>query len=165
MSGLIKQKIILSGKKVFQHKGEEPMKYRCKKIDYTGCHPEIASHLQRGEAVWCRVWDENPTPDDLCGYVVNYDIVKHESPYHVEFDDGEYRDWFKYAEPIPQSERRLKKASEVIAECEARGMKFRYSNNSIPPSWYGNDEHIAAFMLADCGKSESKYIWPDWCWR
>ena len=32
-------------------------KYNTKPIDFTGCHPVIAEHLKRGEAIECRVWD------------------------------------------------------------------------------------------------------------
>lgn len=39
-------------------KTEDKMpKYKTKKIDYTGCHPVIAKHLQRGDAILCHVWD------------------------------------------------------------------------------------------------------------
>ena len=32
-------------------------KYNTKPIDFTGCDPEIAEHLKRGEAIECIVWD------------------------------------------------------------------------------------------------------------
>ena len=30
-------------------------KYKTKPIDFEGCHPVIAEHLRRGEAILCRV--------------------------------------------------------------------------------------------------------------
>lgn len=102
--------------------------------------------------MWCRVWDEDESSK---GYVIAYLDIE-ELLYGVA--DGSA---WQHAEPIPQPERRLKRASEIIAECERRGWVLYHSG------WTGKEKgegYICLDMLADCGKSESKYNWPNWAW-
>lgn len=136
-------------------------KYKTKSIDYTGCNPTIAAYLQRGEAVWCRVWDFNYEHAPNCN-VVGFMSDSHGRKYMTENGSS-----WNHAEPIPQPERRLKKASEIIAECERRGWTLRLNMPSDSFGWYDGSHFNWIFCeyFQDCGKTESRFNWPDWAWE
>ena len=73
-------------------------KYNTKPIDFTGCHPVIAEHLKRGEAIECLVWDEEGE-SKFKAWVYGY---AQETTYKYKTKEDKYA----CAEPIPSKGRR-----------------------------------------------------------
>ena len=94
-------------------------KYNTKPIDFTGCHPVIAEHLKRGEAIECRVWD-NTDLDGEVGIVVGYSAS---SAYPYRCDNAE-NSIYCYAEPIPRKVRRIMPPERAIPVLIANGWRF-----------------------------------------
>ena len=99
------------------------MKYYTKptaSADYTGCHPVIAEHLKRGEAIECWVSDSFERP---CGgnsprkFVVQY-LAGQKFPYYINGDV------YKFAEPIPHKVRRIMPPERAIPVLIANGYEF-----------------------------------------
>ena len=68
-------------------------KYNTKPIDFTGCHPVIAEHLKRGEAIECLVWDWEGVPK-FKAWVYGY---AQDTTYKYKTKEDKYA----CAEPIP----------------------------------------------------------------
>lgn len=69
-------------------------KFKTRPHDYTGCDPDIAAALKRGEDIWCQVWDlSHHRPDN--DWVEGYDIRDGQMAYFV------HDNMFEYAKPIP----------------------------------------------------------------
>ena len=89
-------------------------KYDTEPIDFTGCHPVIAEHLKRGEAIVCKVWDDgHPHEEVRC--VVGYWSETYVSEGIVEWD---------HAEPIPRKVRRIMPPERAIPVLIANGWRF-----------------------------------------
>lgn len=102
---------------------EEPKmpKYTTEPIDYTGCHPVIAEHLKRGEAILCRVREyDHSTPE--VSYVHAY-IKKFPWGYNTISLDGYYTTC-KYAEPISVKRRVLMSAEKAVVKLIENGWKL-----------------------------------------
>ena len=125
-------------------------KYKTKPITYEGCDPVIAEHLRRGEAVLCKVWDNNSTKEEK--YVLGF-FSAGAYPY------GTDNDQFEHAEAIEfKTETRVKKASEICKWMEDRGVVATYAGVwEFPPGFTNR-------MFQYCGKvPSSKHKWhPDW---
>ena len=91
------------------------MKYNTRPIDYTGCHPVIAEHLKRGEAIECRVWDTGREPNEEKRYVIGYEQRTYITSGVVE--------WY-YAEPIPIKVKRIMPPERAIPVLIAEGWAF-----------------------------------------
>lgn len=126
-------------------------KYKTKPIDYTGCDPVIAEHLKKGEAIYCKCWDDYEQ-DFKYAYVIIYNI-KQDLPYKAEFY------CYKHATPV-LSRTRVKKASEIVKWLEDNG--YRVNENG---SWvHFNFEKLtfSYIMFQYCGKESSDtFDWLD----
>ena len=100
-------------------------KYTTEPIDYTGCHPVIAEHLKRGEAILCRV------TDDYCNnWVVNFMVsgYRKHSPFHYSgwFIGGDGNVYaYAYAEPIPTKRKVLMSAEKAVVKLIERGATIK----------------------------------------
>ena len=113
-------------------------KYTTKPIDFTGCHPVIAEHLKRGEAIECWVSDSFIRP---CGgnsprkFVVRY-FAGQKSPYYTNGDV------YKFAEPIALKTKRIMPPERAIPVLIAEGWRFNEYGNLVCP---GEEISVSAF--------------------
>ena len=105
------------------------MKYNTKPIDFTGCHPVIAEHLKRMEAIECRVWDDNNPEGGRKQFVCQY-MGSSKYPYTYTTDSGAY--WM-YAEPIPIKVKRIMPPERAIPVLIAEGWRFGASGQMDGP--------------------------------
>ena len=132
-------------------------KYNTKPIDFTGCHPVIAEHLKRGEAIECRVWDST----GMCGgvgFVVGYS-ASNAHPYRC---DNAGSSIYRRAEPIHAKDKikRIMLPERAIPVLIAEGWSFDDSGNLVG---YGISVLTSMFRLM--GKplydpKASMYAWP-----
>ena len=104
-------------------------KYTTKPIDFTGCHPVIAEHLKRGEAIECRVWSDL-SGESRTGYVIGFSA----SNLHRYRCDNEGVSVHRHAEPIPIKAKRIMPPERAIPVLIAEGWKFRSSGSIVGPS-------------------------------
>ena len=126
-------------------------KYTTKPIDFTGCHPVIAEHLKRGEAIECFVHDNN-----------GYGHQRHWITAYWEGAPYPYRtgtEAFRYAEPAPRKVRRIMPPERAIPVLIAGGWSFM-SNGVM----YGPDESIRHEMFRLMGRSLDDHCVGDWSW-
>lgn len=105
---------------------EEPKmpKYTTEPIDYANCHPVIAEHLKRGEAILCRVRDSSEAAWKdgfmVSGYR-NRGVTQ--LRYTGWFVDGKCNS-FCYAEPIPAKRKVLMSAEKAVVKLIENGWKL-----------------------------------------
>ena len=128
-------------------------KYTTKPIDFTGCHPVIAEHLKRGEAIECLVWDNRKESGNL-KFVVGYYTGKR---YSYQCNDGMISSWM-YAEPIPHKVRRIMPPERAIPVLIAEGWSFDDSGNLV--GYKKNSILTTLFKLMGKPLSDTK-VW-DW---
>ena len=130
------------------------MKYNTKPIDFTGCHPVIAEHLKRGEAIECKVWDHKNLARRV-GFVVGYSA---NSAHPYQYNNGST---YCYAEPSPVKVKieRIMPPERAIPMLIAEGWSFDDSGNLV-----GHGISVLTSMFRFMGKplSDSKalYVWP-----
>ena len=96
-------------------------KYTTEPIDYSGCHPVIAEHLKRGEAILCRVKEFEHSTSNLA-YVHGY--IKSFTWHYITISlDGVYTTC-QYAEPIPTKRRVLMSAEKAVVKLIENGWKI-----------------------------------------
>ena len=130
------------------------MKYTTRTIDYTGCHPVIAEHLKRGEAIECLVWSNSAFSKKVVGVVTGYE-VDGEYPYRIA-PTGNSR----YAKPIPQKTRRIMPPERAIPVLIAEGWVFSTDGRLVGP-----EQTIIQTMFHCMGRpvddpSVSPWSWP-----
>ena len=131
------------------------MKYTTSTIDYTGCHPVIAEHLKRGEAIECLVWDK-PIKAGFSRFVDGYNARKRFA-YHC--DDILCSNW-ECAEPIPRKVRRIMPPERAIPVLIAEGYKFSVDGRLVGP-----EQTLVSPMFWCMGKlindpAAIPWIWP-----
>lgn len=126
-------------------------KYNTKPIDYTGCHPVIAEHLKRGEAIKCNVWDNYR--DHEVVWVCLYEMGA-KYPYRNITGTG-----WKDAEPIPLKTRRIMPPERAIPTLIAEGWSFT-STGSIAGPGISVLPEMYALMGGDVDDEVNKYAWP-----
>lgn len=131
-------------------KGAEEPKYPTKNINYDGCHPVIAEHLQRGEMILCKVWDGDKPPTPSEEWVLCY---QKDSSYSYSTNTG---DIFNNAEPVVQKRTVVKKASVIVQWLEENGYTPDADGWSAPGKNNWNHERFQ-----HCGKEPSE----DWHWE
>ena len=94
-------------------------KYNTRPIDFTGCHPVIAEHLKRGEAIECFVHD-SPARGYRRRWVYAYWIGE-KYPYRTRIEA------FRYAEPMPRKAKRIMPPERAIPVLIAEGWRFNTS--------------------------------------
>ena len=128
------------------------MKYSTRPIDYTGCHPVIAEHLRRGEAIECWVWSNSAFSKKVVGIVAGYE-VDGEFPYRIAPTMNS-----RYAEPIPRKVRRIMPPERAIPVLIAEGCAFDARGALI-----GEPYCIVPQMFAKMGRplEDNSWKWPD----
>lgn len=129
------------------------MKYNTKPIDYTGCHPVIAEHLKRMEAIECRVWDDDDLQFDSRRFVCQY-MGGEEYPYIA--DSGVH--WM-YAEPIPLKVRRIMPPERAIPVLIAEGWRFGSYGQMDGPA-----QTILPAMFYNMGRRLDDPNTTSWSW-
>ena len=127
-------------------------KYNTKPIDFTGCHPVIAEHLKRGEAIECFVWDyeeEFKVKAWVYGYAPNTTY---------KYKTKEYK--YACAEPIPRKIKRIMPPERAIPVLISEGWSFDDSGNLV-----GCGISVLTTMFRLMGKplsdpKASMYAWP-----
>ena len=131
-------------------------KYTTKPIDFTGCHPVIAEHLKRVEAVECKVWSDL-SGESQTGYVIGFSA----SNLHRYRCDNEGVSVHRHAEPIPRKVRRImppERAIRVLIENGWRFNQFGQMENGVRPFILPG-----AYQMMGCTLEEAeKYdmYWP-----
>ena len=110
-------------------------KYKTKPINFSGCHPVIAKHLKRGEAIECEVWDIKGMSGSV-RIVVGFS-ANNEHPYADENDTT-----WRHAEPIRLKVKRIMPPERAIPVLIAEGWKFDYHGNLVCP---GEEISVSAF--------------------
>ena len=131
---------------------EDNMKYNTRPIDYTGCHPVIAEHLKRGEAIKCKVWDDYRDHEVVWVYL--YEMGA-KYPYRNITGTG-----WKDAEPIPIKTKRIMPPERAIPTLIAEGWSFNDGGNLV-----GCGINVLTGMFRLMGKplsdpKASMYAWP-----
>ena len=93
-------------------------KYTTKPIDFTGCHPVIAEHLKRGEAIECFVRDSPARGHKRCLVFAYWNEQKY--PYRTGTEA------FRYAEPIPRKVRRIMPPERAIPALIKEGWRLNH---------------------------------------
>ena len=127
-------------------------KYNTKPIDFTGCHPVIAEHLIRGEAIECFVWDyeeEFKIKAWVYGYAPNT-ICKYKAK---EFN-------YACAEPIPSKGRRIMPPERAIPTLIADGWEFTSTGYLSGPTCILTPK-MYALMGGDIDGEARNFAWPD----
>ena len=129
-------------------------KYNTKPIDFTGCHPVIAEHLKRSEAIECRVWDitgHGGRVEIVVGYLAS-------SAYPYRCGDTRIS-IYRHAEPIPIKTRRIMPPERAIPMLIAKGFAFTSEGWLI-----GNGFTLTPQMYVFMGKyldgEASEFTWP-----
>ena len=107
--------------------GSNRMKYNTKPIDFTGCHPVIAEHLKRGEAIECFVWD-NPLYVDKRRLFVHFYNITAPCKYITE------KNPYRYATPIARKTKRIMPPERAIPVLIAEGWRFNPSGQMDGPA-------------------------------
>ena len=142
-----------NGNTIFNMEGRMP-KYQTEPIDYTGCHPIIAKHLQQNLAINCIVCDNrgaNPPPTMIRKYNIRSDY-----PYC-----GDSGSW-KHAEPIEIKVMKtvVKPASVIVKWLEDSGYKVVGNGFWVRTGCV----QFNPIMFQECGKEPTKrFNWnPAW---
>ena len=126
-------------------------KYTTKPIDFTGCHPVIAEHLKRGEAIECIVYDSPSCEYKRCWVLAYY--VGNKYPYRT----GE--EAFRYAEPIPRKVKRIMPPERAIPVLIANGWAFTSTGYLAGPSFVLFPKMYA--LMGGCVDGEAnEFAWP-----
>lgn len=126
-------------------------KYNTRPIDFTGCHPVIAEHLKRGEAIECRVWDITGMGGRV-GIVVGYSASS-AHPYRCDNDGSSI---YRHAEPLPIKVKRIMPPERAIPVLIAEG--WRFDENGV----LLGDQPIIPPMFKEMGGpiDNSLAVWP-----
>jgi len=129
-------------------------KYNTRPIDFTGCHPVIAEHLKRGEAIECWVQDcEKPSRQLRKEWVCSYSKEESRS-----YRTTEGLSW-RYAEPIPLKVKRIMPPERAIPMLIAGGWRFNASGDMIGPVY-----SVVTNMFKLMGKPLSDPKVSEWKW-
>lgn len=130
-------------------------KYNTKPINFTGCHPVIAEHLKRGEAIECKVWDAKCMGEGV-GFVVGYS-ASNAHPYRC---DNIGSSIYRHAEPIPSKVRRIMPPERAIPVLIAEGWIFTSTGFLTGPDCV-LAPGMYALMGGDVDGEANKFTWPD----
>lgn len=130
-------------------------KYNTRPIDFTGCHPVIAEHLKRGEAIECRVWDttgQGRRVEIVVGYLAS-------SAYPYRCDNTE-TSIYRHAEPIPLKVKRIMPPERAFPVLIAEGWVFDDCGHMVG---CGSSVVTPMFKLMGTPLSDpktSRWVWP-----
>ena len=131
-------------------------KYTTKPINFTGCHPVIAEHLKRGQAIECRVWDyKNHAP--RIGMVVGFSASS-KCPYNC--DESGVSAWV-HAEPITLKTRRIMPPERAIPVLIAKGFAFT-SEGWLIGNGFTLTPQMYALMGNDLDVVVNESAWPSY---
>ena len=126
-------------------------KYTTKPIDFTGCHPIIAEHLKRGEAIECFAHDNN-----------GYGPQRHWITAYWRGATYPYRtgtEAFRYAEPTRRKVRRIMPPERAIPTLIAEGWAFTSAGYLTGPSCVLVPK-MYALMGGDVDGEANEFAWP-----
>ena len=115
-------------------------KYTTEPIDYTGCHPVIAEHLKRGEAILCRVWGygtKEEWQDQKPERVIAFKGGRY--PYTTLDSAGSWRN----AEPIPVKRKVLMSAEKAVVKLIENGWKVSEDGKRLK----GSSQEVSTLYL------------------
>jgi len=129
--------------------------YKTKKISYEGCNPVVQKHLKKGEAILCEVYDSKESLSIRPKEYIQY--YSEGARLYYTLDNI----YWKYAEPVIQTQTYVRKASEIVRWFEESGWEFNMD------AWDSPDIGDNAFLIEMfkwCGKPKpSQYDWnPAW---
>ena len=130
-------------------------KYNTRPIDFTGCHPVIAEHLKRGEAIECRVWSDL-SGESQTGYVIGFSA----SNLHRYRCDNEGVSVHRHAEPITIKAKRIMPPERAIPTLIAKGWSFTSAGYLTGPSCVLVPK-MYALMGGYVDGEANKFTWPD----
>ena len=120
-------------------------KYKTKPINFEGCHPVIAEHLKRGEAILC---------EDSSGQRAYVHAYK--AGYYNPYVANGVANLMCDAKPV-ETKLRFKKASEIIRWLEDEGANYNHANECF--EYIDNRSCLIPISIADicniAGKIES----------
>lgn len=124
-------------------------KYNTRPIDFTGCHPVIAEHLKRGEAIECFVWDREEgltIKAWVCGYASD-----------TTYKYRTIKEAFRHAGPIPIRVKRIMPPERAIPVLIAEGWRFDSRGALI-----GEMYCVVPQMFEKMGKplEDNSWKWP-----
>ena len=129
-------------------------KYNTRPIDFTGCHPVIAEHLKRGEAIECFVGDlENLDKAHRC-FVIGFACSE---KYKYKTAGHECR--YVYAEPIARKVKRIMPPERAIPVLIAKGWSFTSAGYLTGPSCVLVPK-MYALMGGDVDGEANEFAWP-----
>lgn len=129
------------------------MKYNTRPIDYTGCHPVIAEHLKRGEAIECTVW--GGSTGGTTGFVSAY-CAGNSHPYRCKTSGTTV---WRYAEPIPRKVTRIMPPERAIPVLIENGWAFNKFGQMVGP-----EQIIVPKMLCCLGRPLDDPNTISWGW-
>ena len=104
-------------------------KYNTRPFDFTGCHPVIAEHLKRGEAIECHVSDIDKEPSSSpTGFIEHWNA---RDRFYTESRRG--TKWL-YARPVTRKVRRIMPPERAIPVLIANGWRFDHSGQMDGPA-------------------------------
>lgn len=127
-------------------------KYTTKPIDFTGCHPVIAEHLKRGEAIKCKVWIDL-SGESQTGYVIGFSARN----LHRYRCDNEGVSVHRHAEPIAHKTSLIMPPERAIPTLIAKGWKYNKEGALV------GDPPIVPQMFQEMGgpMDNSRAVWPN----
>ena len=127
-------------------------KYNTRPIDFTDCHPVIAEHLKRGEAIECFVHDLSTARGHRKRWVCAY-WNGEKYPYRTRTEA------FRYAEPIPIKAKRIMPPERAIPVLIAEGWSFTSAGYLTGPSCVLVPK-MYALMGGDVDGEANEFAWP-----
>lgn len=129
-------------------------KYNTKPIDFTGCHPVIAEHLKRGEAIECHLSDIDKEPSSSpTGFIEHWNA---RDRFYTESRRG--TKWL-YARPVTRKVRRIMPPERAIPVLIANGWRFDPSGHMDGPR-----QVILSTMFCHMGRRLDDPITISWSW-
>ena len=129
-------------------------KYNTRPFDFTGCHPVIAEHLKRGEAIECHLSDIDKEPSSSpTGFIEHWNA---RDRFYTESRRG--TKWL-YARPVTRKVRRIMPLERAIPVLIAEGWEFNDSGDLV-----GYAAVVRTLMFKMMGKPLSDPEVSVWAW-
>ena len=130
-------------------------KYNTRPIDFTGCHPVIAEHLKRGEAIECLVWDREE------GLTIKAWVYGYAADSDTTYKYKTIKEAFRHAGPIPIRVKRIMPPEQAIRVLIENGWAFNQFGQMVGPA-----QTIVPKMLCCLGRplddpNAMSWGWPD----
>ncbi len=139
-------------------------KYTTEPIDYTGCHPVIAEHLKRGEAILCRVRDSKDFDWSKDLFMVNTCTTDIGGRFYYLgfFQKTRGRCSFAHAEPVPVKRKVLMSAEKAVVKLIENGWKLSGFGDRLFINGYTTIYLNALWTLTGREKTSEMMSYPDY---